>query len=84
MKGILALIKSLILLPFKLVLFVITLPLKIIKIVFKGIGLISKVILKVLKLFTNPIVLLLGLGGAAAFVFSNEERRKKVLGMLGL
>ncbi len=84
MKGILALIKSLILLPFKLVLLVITIPLKITKIVFKGLGAILKLIFKVLKLFTNPLVLILGLGGAAAFVFSSEERRKKVLGMLGL
>jgi hypothetical protein len=84
MKGIFALIKSLILLPVKLVLLVITLPFKIIKLVFKGLGSISKLILKLLKLFTNPIVLILGLGGAAAFVFGCEERRKKVLGMLGL
>lgn len=84
MKGIFTLIKKLILLPIKLVLFVITLPLKIIKIVFKLFGSILNLIFKVIKFFMNPLVLLLGLGGAAAFVFSNEERRKKVLGMLGL
>ena len=84
MKGIFALIKSLILLPVKLVLLVITLPFKIVKVVFKGLGCFTKLIFKLPKLFTNPIVLILGLGGAAAFVFSDEERRKKVLGMLGL
>lgn len=84
MKGIFALIKSLILLPVKLVLLVITLPFKIVKVVFKGLGSFTKLIFKLLKLFLNPIVLILGLGGAAAFVFSDEERRKKVLGMLGL
>jgi hypothetical protein len=84
MKGIFALIKNLILLPIKLALFVITLPLKIIKIVFKVFGSVTKLIFKIIKLFLNPLVLLLGLGGAAAFIFSCEERRKKVLGMLGL
>ncbi|HEY9162499.1 MAG TPA: hypothetical protein VIS94_15580 [Desulfomonilia bacterium] len=84
MKAIFALIKNLILLPIKLAMFVITLPLKIIKLVFSVLGSITKLIFKVIKLFLNPLVLLLGLGGAAAFVFSCEERRKKVLGMLGL
>ncbi len=84
MKKLFALIKNLILLPIKLALFVITLPLKIIKIVFAAIGSVSKLFFKVIKFFLNPLVLLLGLGGAAAFIFSCEERRKKVLGMLGL
>jgi hypothetical protein len=84
MKGIFALIKSLIFLPFKLVMLLVTLPLKIVKVVFKGLGCLTKLILRIIRFFTNPIVLILGLGGAAAFVFSNEERRKKVLGMLGM
>jgi hypothetical protein len=84
MKGIFALIKNLILLPLKLVMFLVTLPLKIFKVVFKGLGCFTKLIFKLIKIFTNPIVLILGLGGAAAFVFSDEERRKKVLGILGL
>lgn len=84
MKGLFALIKNLILLPVKIVLFAITFPIKLIKILIKSISTLIKIIFKIIAFFLNPLVLLLGVGGAAAFVFSNEERRKKVLGMIGL
>jgi len=77
MKALFSLIKNLILLPVKIILFLLTLPLKAIKAVFA----ILKLILKIVK---SPLIIVLGLAGAAAFVLGCEDRRKKVLGMLGL
>lgn len=79
MSFIFGLIKWAILAPFKIIKFIVA------DIVFFGIiGGILSVIKSVIKILFKPLSLVVILGGALAFVVSDEEKRNKVKALIGM
>lgn len=78
MRFIFGLIKQAILAPFKIIRFIVA------DVVFGIIGGIFSAINSVIRILFKPLTLALVLGGAIAYVASDEEKRNKVKALIGI
>jgi hypothetical protein len=83
MRSLFNLVIWVILVPFKIIKFIVS-DVMITGIIGRIISLVKTVVRAVFKIIFNPLTLIILLGGAVAYVYLTEEQKKKVNALMGM